>query len=181
MLKWTAIVIVTFATIVLLTYLWGRALPEEHIAEGALDIAARPETVAAWIRDVDAQPTWRPGVKKIQVLERASDFVRYREDGSDGSITYRLREAERDRVFESLIDDASLPFGGRWIIRIDPKSAGSQVQIREEGTVRPPLFRFLSRYAFGLDASLRKYLDALAARAARDAQSARHERAESAQ
>jgi Polyketide cyclase / dehydrase and lipid transport len=165
-LKWVAVVVVTvLAVAVLLAYLRGRSMPMEHVAQGQRDIAAPPAAVASWIREVQAQPSWRPGVSNIEVLERSADFIRYREHGSNGAITFRLREVERDRRFESVIDDTDLAFGGRWLIRIEPADGHSVVTIREEGVVRSPLFRFLSRYVFGHDTTLKRYLAALAQRA----------------
>jgi hypothetical protein len=51
--------------------------------------------------------------------------------------------------------------------RMEPSRTHSVVTIREEGVVRPALFRFLSRYAFGHSTTLNQYLAALAARAER--------------
>jgi hypothetical protein len=165
-LKWSLLIAALPVAALLLAYLWGRTLPMEHVAEGRRDIAAPAATVAGWIRDVESHPGWRE-VERIEVLEREANGVRYREHGAHGAITFRLRETKPDRVFESVIVDTDLAFGGRWLLRVEPSGSHSVVTIREEGVVRPALFRFLSRYAFGHATTLNQYLAALAARAER--------------
>ncbi len=142
----------------LVTYGVGAFLPADHIAVGERVIAAPIEAVAARIREVENQPEWRHGVKSIEIVQRAPEELRYREIGANGTILFRFREEERDRRFESTIADDALPFGGRWLITLDPANGGTRVRIREEGLVRPPIFRALSRFVFGPHATLARYL-----------------------
>jgi hypothetical protein len=148
--------------LVLITYVVGVFLPPEHVAEGERVVHAPIETVAARIRDVESQPKWRRGVKAIELLPPdGAGGVYYREMGSNGPMTFRFREEEPGRRFVSVIADDTLPFGGRWIIAVEPVDTGTRVRIREEGTVRSPIFRTLSRFVFGHHSTLLRYLDDL--------------------
>ncbi|MBS0661222.1 MAG: SRPBCC family protein [Verrucomicrobia bacterium] len=146
----------------LLIYGVGLILPAEHIAEGSRRVAAAPEAVAARVRELESQPAWRSGLQRIEVLSREAGEVVYREHGRHGPIRYRWREAAPNERFESRIDDDQLPFGGRWIITLTRAEQGTLVTIREEGVVRSPVFRTLSRFVFGHETTLRGYLDELA-------------------
>lgn len=146
----------------LLIYLVGCFLPAEHVAEGRREVAAPLAAVAQRVREVEAQPRWRRGVKAIEIVSRTDSELIYREQGGHGPIRYRFREIVAERQFESRIDDDTLPFGGRWIIELSTNSRGTEVRIREEGVVRAPVFRTLSRFVFGHETTLRGYLEDLA-------------------
>ncbi len=149
--------------LILVAYLIGVFLPADHVAEGDRIVGANIEAVAARIRDLQNQPEWRPGVKSIELLAPIAEVITYREVGSNGPMSFRFREVEPGRRFESVIADDTLAFGGRWTISVDPADAGTRVKIREEGTVRPPIFRTLSRFVFGHQGTLKQYLNDLAA------------------
>lgn len=147
----------------LLVYVVGLFLPADHVAEGERVVAGSVEAAATRIREVEAHPKWRRGVKSIEIVRREPDALLYREHGPHGPMLFRFREVEPGRRFESVIADDQLPFGGRWIITLEPTEGGTKMRIREEGVVRSPVFRTLSRFVFGHEGTLRAYLDDLAA------------------
>jgi hypothetical protein len=151
--------------LVLVTYVIGLFLPADHVAEDERVVHGAPvELVAARIRSVESQPKWRRGVKAIELLPPDNaGGIHYREVGGNGTMSFRLREVTPNRKFESVMTDDALPFGGRWIISIDPVDNGTRLRIREEGTVRPPIFRTLSRFVFGHQSTLKAYLNDLEA------------------
>ncbi len=74
--------------------------------------------------------------------------------------------AEAPSHFVTSITDKGIPFGGGWDYRIDPDRGGSRITITEHGEVYNPIFRFVSKFIIGHDATIDKYLTALSARAA---------------
>jgi hypothetical protein len=52
-------------------------------------------------------------------------------------------------------------FGGRWVYELAPNSTGTTVTVTEEGWVKNPLFRLMSRLG-GQHGSVDGYLSALA-------------------
>lgn len=139
-------------------HLAGLQMAQTHVAEGVREVAGLPEGVAARVRDVASHPRWRLSVKKIDILSDQGGVLRYRETGSNGAITFAIRELEKDHSFESVIDDMTQPFGGRWLITLARAGDKTRVTIREEGFVKPPIFRVLSKYVFGHEATLTAYL-----------------------
>jgi hypothetical protein len=56
------------------------------------------------------------------------------------------------------IADPNLPFGGTWTTEIAAADGGSIVRITEDGKVRNPVFRFMSRFVFGYTSTMDTYL-----------------------
>jgi len=86
----------------------------------------------------------------------------------EGEPQFLFEEVER-RPPERLVvrvADPDLPFGGRWTYTLAPDGEGTLLSIREDGVVRNPLFRLVSRYVLGhtatLDATLRAVRERLA-------------------
>jgi hypothetical protein len=140
----------------------GALLPRDHVATGEARFAAPPAIVAATIRDVEAQPGWRRGVQAIEVVERRPAGLRYVERSADGAIAFDFAEESPGTRFRSRIADPSLPFGGEWTIALAPDGAGTRVRIEEHGTVRNPVYRFVSAWVIGHDRTLKAYLADLA-------------------
>ena len=160
---WIMGIVFTLALLVLGAYAVGARLPEKHSAEAsAFTPNQPPEVVAARIRNVETSGMWRRGVSAV-VLAREGSSVIFEETGPDGTVTYRRTETVPNAEIINEIVSEGLPYGGRWTIRIAPAGHGSNVTIREDGFVKPPLFRFLARFVFGYSGSIDRYLKELAA------------------
>jgi hypothetical protein len=136
----------------------GAALPKEHVASRKILLRASPEDVFALI----AGPSdWR-GLK-YEVLTQAP--LKWREIDSRGdAITYERVETIAPRRIVNRIADPKLPFGGSWTYEIAPSGNGTELTITENGEVYNPLFRFVSRFVMGHQATIEKYQRDLAAR-----------------
>lgn len=151
-------VITAVFLVLVVAYAIGRTLPEHHVAEGREVIAASVEQVVARIRDVAAYATWRSGIDSVVLEQSINEAVRYRERSGGEEMALALYERAPGR-FESVIVDQSLPFGGRWLIELEPVNGDdTEIRIREEGIIRAPLFRTISRYVIGHEATLETYL-----------------------
>ena len=157
MLKLVVIVIGAVVGLGLGVFLVGLALPRNHVATAEAVVAASPDRVAALVREVEDQPRWRSGVKDVEIVSRGAEGLRYRER-SDDVIAYLFREERPGRVFRSTITDEALPFGGTWTISLEQSGAGTRVAIREDGEVRNPVFRFMAKFVFGHERTMRAYL-----------------------
>jgi len=145
----------------------GAMLPRAHVARAEAVMPAPPEAVAALVRDVAAQPRWRPAVTAIELVERRGGALRYVERQSGDSILFDLVEEAPGTRFRSTIADPDLPFGGAWTIALSPEGAGTRVRIEENGEVRDPLYRFFSTLVFGHDGTMKAYLADMARALAR--------------
>lgn len=149
------------AALALAVLVAGALSPANHRAARRLLLDSAPERVYALLADIDAYPTWRPGITSVN---RTGDRT-YREEGSFGPIVYALEvdEAPRRRVIR--IADPELPFGGTWTFELAPtENGGTLLRITEDGVVRNLLFRAFSRFVFGHTKTIDEYLAATAKR-----------------
>lgn len=162
------VLVAILAIVVIAALLIGRRLPERHTATVTREIAAPLAQVARIVRDVEQQPSWRAGLKRIEVTERGDSLLRYVEHGSNGAIPFAFQEVAEGTEFRSVIDTESLPFGGQWTIVLTAiDDTRIKVSIREDGIVRSSLFRFVSTYLMGHTRTIDAYLNDLAAVAAK--------------
>jgi hypothetical protein len=145
----------------------GMALPADHVAAGEILVPAPVSQVAALVRDVEQQPRWRRGVTAIADVARAGTAIRYVEVAGSQRTAFRMTEDAPDRLFTTAIADPDLPYSGSWTIALAPEGGATRVRIEERGTVRNPLFRFVSTLLIGHERTLRAYLDDLVAAAGR--------------
>jgi hypothetical protein len=89
---------------------------------------------------------------------------RWRERDRHGTITYEVTESVPPGRLVTRIADDGLPFGGTWTYQVTPDAGGSTLTVTEDGVVRNPVFRFVSRFVTGHTATIDAYLTALAAR-----------------
>jgi uncharacterized protein YndB with AHSA1/START domain len=152
------------ALVVVVVVVIGALLPVAHVATRSLVLPRSPSEVWSTMTDFAGLPSWRPGLKGVEVLPPRDGRVVFREDASYGRVTYEVVEQEAPRRLVTRIADDSLPFGGRWIYVLEPEGDTTRVTITEEGSVKNPLFRFMSRFVFGHYASIDAYLAALRAK-----------------
>ena len=148
-MKWYIVLPAALVSVVALIALVGALLPRRHQATRAADFAGSPASLYAVIRDFAAQPTWRPSLKRVELLPAREGRVCYREESRHGAITYVVLV---DRPGEKLvvkIADENLPFGGTWTFLFVPAADGARLEITEDGEVKNVIFRFLARFVFG--------------------------------
>lgn len=160
-MKIALVVVLVLLSIVVIGYVVGMTLPANHVARTRTAFKATPEQLWAAISDVKEFPKWRPDVKSLEMLPSANGKVAWREDGSNGKISYEQEEAVRPSHLRVRLTDDSLPFGGSWTYDIVPTATGSDLTITEDGVVRNPIFRFMSRFVFGHYSTQESYLEAL--------------------
>lgn len=142
----------------LVMQLIGRRMPREHKASRTARVRGSAAAIFAAITQVEAFPQWRPSVKSVDALADLNGKRRYRETTSRGALTFEVTETVQDARLVTTIVDEGQPFGGRWTFDLHSQELDTDVTITEDGFVNPPIFRFLSRYAFGHTATIDTYL-----------------------
>jgi hypothetical protein len=132
----------------------GMVLPRAHLAARRVTLARPPADVWRAIADLDAQPAWRRGLRRIERL----DGERFREHTSHGAITYAIEEARAPERRVTRIVDDNLPFGGRWIYELAPDGGGTRLTITEDGFIKNPIFRVLSKTVFSTTSTIEAFL-----------------------
>lgn len=162
LLKWAGFVLLGLILLVGIVALIGFALPQGHVASRSVTINKPIADVWSTITRVEDFPAWRRSVRSVQVLGRTP--LRWREDGSDGTLTLEAIEFREPARLVTEITDKNLPFGGRWVYDLKTVPAGqgsaerTEVTITEHGEVYNPIFRFVSRFIMGHTATLDAYL-----------------------
>jgi uncharacterized protein YndB with AHSA1/START domain len=153
------IVVGVLVVLVLAVLAAGARLPAGHVAARRVRLPAGRERVWPVLTDVAAYPSWRPRVKRVEML--GDEPVRWREIGKDGKIAFEITEADEPRRLVTRITDPKLPFGGSWTYDLTADGDACVVTVTEHGEVRNLVFRFMSRYLLGHTATIDGYLKAL--------------------
>lgn len=140
--------------LVVVMALIGLALPRGHVASRSVTVARSREEVWRALVDLDAQPRWRRGLRRLERL----GGTRFREVTSQGTILYEIVEELPPARRVTRIADDTLPYGGRWIYELEPAGDGTKLTITEDGFVKNPVFRFLSKTVFSPTATIEKFL-----------------------
>lgn len=160
-MSWTSIALAVvggLAALIAIVAAVGAALPATHLVSRSRTVARPADAVWAVIADRAAYPAWRTGLARVEPLPDRDGRAAFREHGKHGAITYVVDEQAAPTRLVTRIDDPGLPFGGRWIHELTPDGAGTRVTVTEDGIVRNPIFRFLSRFVFGHTATLDGFL-----------------------
>jgi hypothetical protein len=156
-MKWILIACAAFAGVVLIVFLIGATLPQQHTATVRVRLNQPPARVYETLANVTESSTWRSDVNAVEVISPEGEPLRWRESSTYGTITFTRAEDVPDRRIVARIDDTSQGFGGRWIYELEANEHGTVLTITEEGEVYSPLFRFMSRFVFGHYATLESY------------------------
>ena len=140
----------------------GALLPGQHTVTRSSHFRQPPQAI--W--DVIAgPPTWRPEVKRYEILAPRNGNRTWREIDSHGnSITYEaIEETPPFRLIVHTVE-SGLPYGGYWIQELTPDPDGCTLQITEDGEIYNPVYRFMSRFIFGYTGTIDGFFKALHAK-----------------
>jgi len=143
----------------------GSRIPRGHRATSRIRLEHPPEMVWAVIRNFEDLPRWWPEVRTTERLADQLGQERYRQTlGNNFEMTLVVAESvPRERLRTVIETGPGAAFGGAWMYELAPLGAGTEVQLTEEGWIRPPLFRLMARLV-GYHRTLDGYLAALARR-----------------
>jgi uncharacterized protein YndB with AHSA1/START domain len=167
-MRWIVISLGLLVAVVLIVVVVGMLVPKEHTARSYATFGATPESIWRTLTEVDAFPTWRGDVSRVDLLPSSNGRKAWREVGRNGTITFEEVAAERPRRLVSRIADPKLPFGGSWTYDVSAEERGTRVTITENGVVYNPVFRFMSRFVFGHHATQEAFLRALGRKLGQD-------------
>jgi uncharacterized protein YndB with AHSA1/START domain len=157
MLKWLLFVVIGVAALGAILALVGMALPKGHRAARTVVYPAPPDRVFAAITDFARFPEWRSDVTSVEILGDDGRGLRFREEGRQGSVRYRVEQRQPDSKLVTRIDDASLPFGGTWTFDLQTVPEGTALTITEDGEIYNPVFRVLAKVVFSPYATIDTY------------------------
>ena len=160
-MKWIVAALIVIAVLVAVVALIGSRLPQSHRALVEQTFSAAPESIWRTITDVEAFPSWRDGVTRVQRLPDRDGRPVWVEEGAFRKMTLAIERFEPPRLLVGRIADPCLPFGGTWTYEITPVTGGSRLRITEDGEIYNPIFRFMSRFIFGYEGTIQSYMASL--------------------
>ncbi|MCZ6915525.1 MAG: SRPBCC family protein [Gemmatimonadetes bacterium] len=161
MKRWTLIAMAGLALLVATVFGIGLLLPVDHQARVSFAVNAPAARVWQLITDVEDFPAWRPDVDEVELLPDVNGLASWNERGSGGTLPLVVEQEDAPHELVTRIKEG-LPFGGTWTYHIEPMdSLHARVTIVEDGEVYNPIFRFVSRFIMGHDATLNRYREAV--------------------
>ncbi len=155
---WIGYIVTGFVGLVLGIAAIGLMLPRAHTCARTATFATSPQVVWSALTNLDAQVTWRRGLERILHVS-PTQFSEY---GRQGVITFEIVENRPPSLRITRIADPRLPFGGRWIYELVQEGEGTRLTITEDGFIKNPVFRFLSKTVFSTASTLDAFLTDLA-------------------
>jgi hypothetical protein len=162
---WRVVIIAVVVLVALAggVVLVGAMQPRSHVAMRSIRLHQTPQSVWQAIVDIDQYASWRSDLTKVERLPDVDGRARWREYEGTDKITYEVVDSAAPSRWTTRIADPDLPFGGTWTYVITPVPGGSSIlTITEHGDVSNPIYRFVSRFVIGHNATLDKYLNSLA-------------------
>ena len=164
MKKWLLIALGALAVAGGIAYWMGSRLPLDHVATVRAHFGVPPDSMYAAVSNVAAYPSWRPDVKRVEVMPPRNGRAVWRETSRSGTLEYEFTIALPPFRLVSTLVTPDAGFSGRWMYHFNPDSTGTTVMLTEEGAVQNPFFRFLMHYAFGERSSMENFLALLGKR-----------------
>jgi uncharacterized protein YndB with AHSA1/START domain len=140
----------------------GALLPADHQSRRTGRFRRPPRAVWDVISNVDAYSEWRSDIERIERLPNSGGQARWKEHSRNQAITFQMVESKPTSKMVTKITDKELPFGGKWTFTLEATSDGCTLTIVEDGEIRNPLFRFMSRFIFGYSGTIDAYFESLA-------------------
>jgi len=162
-MRWWVLAGAVVAAFVIAVFITGALLPVNHVATVAIDLKQPPEMIWTVIADEQSAPTWRSDVKSVSRLPDVDGHQVWEETDAHGNkLAFETTAFEPPTHLVRKIVSKDAAFGGHWEYRVTPLAKGSIVQITERGEIYNPLFRFVSMFIMGHDATMKAYLRDLA-------------------
>lgn len=156
-MKWFIRLLILFCVLILSMFIVGSTLPQEHTAIATQTFNSSREEVWTVLTDFNSWPSWRSNLKEIR--DGSNSFSEVSTD--DEIIEYRIDDFTPPERLITRIITPDLPFGGTWTYELTAMEGGCSLTITENGEVYSPMFRFLSKYAFGHTTTMDQYLQDL--------------------
>jgi len=165
-MRWIVYALGAVALIGVIVTVIGALLPRTHSASRTARVNLPPAALYGLLTDVAQYRSWRPDVKSLQRLPDKGGMPAWIEATNGMKIPMRFERMQPPTLLVARIDSDDLPFGGTWTYRIVAAGeTASDLTITEDGEVKNPIFRFMSKVVFGHSATIDGFLKNLRAKA----------------
>lgn len=161
---WILLVMGGFVAVAVALLVGGLATPRRHAVARAVVVRAAPESVWPLVRDVTGYPSWRPGLRSVEI-EEGTAGLEWTESTGRSTMRLGLVRDEPPVRFGARVLDQDLP-PNTWLWNLEPagdaRGDATRVRLTQHGEVANPIARLVgsTSRARAIDTALR----ALAAR-----------------
>jgi hypothetical protein len=156
-MKWIFISLGILIVFIAIIYLIGSLMDVKHVASIKREFKKiSADEILSVITNYKEYASWRSGLKELTV----DSVNHWTEKNSHGDkVSYRLEMGDEKGKLITRILNKDLAYGGFWeFTSIDD---GCSIKIVENGEVYNPLFRFMAKYIFGHETTLKNYMNDL--------------------
>jgi len=157
-MKWIFITLGSLVLVGVLIYAIGYFMSIGHTATVEKKFKINKDELWDILTNYKGYTEWRRGIKEL-IVDDADQWTEINDYGD--IVHYQLEIAEEKRIMTIRIMNKDLPYGGFWEFIIDPQEEGCSLKITESGEVYSPVYRFMSKYIFGHDTTLKNYMEDL--------------------
>ena len=158
-MKWLLFIAGTVFGMAIVVWTIGMFLPRKHRATRIARFHQSPAVIWQTIADYESFPQWRSNVTRVEPMPSSNGLPAHREWNNHGrALPMETVEWDPPRRSVGRIADPKSPFGGTWTMEISDAPGGSTLRITEDGEIRNPIFRFVSRFFMGYTATMETYL-----------------------
>lgn len=153
MLLIIASIIALLVIAVFISVMIGRSLPQNHVASQTEVLPVPPAQLFQLITDVSQWPSWRDDIKAAEMTGTNT----FKATSNGDTIDYTISESVPGKKLVTTISSKGLPYGGNWTYEFVAEGNGTRLTVTENGEVYNPFFRFMSKYVFGHDGTIKKF------------------------
>lgn len=155
--------VLILAALLAIALMLGSRLPKTHVAASCIRLRAKPEQVWQILTDFKAYPSWRMGLKCVELCQTEDGLPMWIEISSKtGQIPFKVVEAKPPFRLVTQTADPTLPLRGCWIYQLQEENGETVLTITETEHVYHPLFRFCIRYLLRYHSAMDVFLAELA-------------------
>lgn len=154
-MKWILLLVCILIVLIAMIYLIGSLMDVKHVATIERKLKMGSDETWIVLTNYKEYTSWRNGIKELTI----DSTNHWTEKNSHGdNVSYQLEVVDDKRTFITRIINKDLAYGGYWEFSISPLQDGCLVKITENGEVFNPIFRFMAKYFFGHETTLKNYM-----------------------
>lgn len=156
-------IVLLLAALLAIALIMGSRLPKTHVAASSIKLKAKPEEIWYILNDFKAYPSWRMGLKRVEIGQTEDGLPMWIEVSSEASkIPFKVVESKPPSRLVTQVADDSLPLRSLWTYQLKEENGETVLTITETESIHHPLVRFCLRYLISYHSAMDVFLAELA-------------------
>lgn len=145
-------------------YVYGRSIPEEHMASASVDVKRWPLSCYDLVADAQNLPKWSSQVKEVRDFKKDGNKLTYTQvvDGDMELITTQTNGFRPNEITIEVRESKDM-FTGKWTFKFKESAdgKGTKVTLTEMGVTPNPMMRAIGSFMMKPDDTIKQYLEDL--------------------